>query len=48
LLDASAVAPVFFRAGRVLVKPWVEVRERAPVTPLRTADLRWAQDEEGL
>jgi oligopeptide transport system substrate-binding protein len=41
LLDAHAIAPVFFYVDRVLAKPWVDVGARATLKPLPTADLRW-------
>lgn len=41
LLDAHAIAPVFFYVDRVLAKPWVQIGDRATVKPLPTADLRW-------
>ncbi|HEX7081959.1 MAG TPA: peptide ABC transporter substrate-binding protein [Gammaproteobacteria bacterium] len=42
LLDAHAIAPVFFYVDRVLAKPWVDIGDRVTIKPLPTADLRWA------
>lgn len=41
LLDANAIAPVFFYVDRILAKPQVEVGDRVTLKPLPTADLRW-------
>jgi oligopeptide transport system substrate-binding protein len=44
LLDAHAIAPVYFYVDRILVKPWVEVGRRAVIEPLPTKDVRIVPD----
>jgi ABC-type oligopeptide transport system substrate-binding subunit len=41
LLESHAIAPVCYYVDHVLVKPWVDVGNRASSRPLPTQDLRF-------
>ena len=42
LLDAHAIAPIYFYVDRILAKPWIAVGSRVSLQPLPTSELTLA------